>query len=76
LACLFGPGIRDVKVRGNTRGQSGTTWLRHRRMPGIAHSSYFDFPDDSSPDSVATAIRDGMDLASTDWLQETHKGTT
>lgn len=76
LARLFGPGIRDVKVRGNTRGESGTTWLRHRRMPGIAHSYYFRFPDDSSPDSVATAIRDGMDLASTKWLQESHKRGT
>jgi hypothetical protein len=70
LARLFGPGIRDVKVRGNTIGEPGTTWLRHRRMPGIAHSYYFQFPDDSSPESVTTFIRDGMDLAATEWLQE------
>jgi hypothetical protein len=39
-------------------------------MPGIAHSYYFQFPDDSSPESVTTFIRDGMDLAATEWLQE------
>ncbi|MEZ5096784.1 MAG: hypothetical protein R2731_12095 [Nocardioides sp.] len=32
LAPLFGPGIRDVPVTGNTRGHPGTTWLRHRRF--------------------------------------------
>jgi hypothetical protein len=69
LARLFGPGIRDVKVRGNTLGKPSTTWLRHRRMPGIAHSYNFYFPDDSLPESVTTTIRDGMDLASSKWLQ-------
>jgi hypothetical protein len=69
LARLFGPGIRDLKVQGNTLGKPGTTLLRHRRMPGIAHSYYFHFPDDSSPESVTTAIRDAMNLASSEWLQ-------
>jgi hypothetical protein len=49
LARLFGPGIRDVKVRGNTLGKPGTTWLRHRRMPGIAHSYYFYSPTTRRP---------------------------
>ena len=69
LARLFSPGIRDVKVIGNTRGHPETTWLRHRRMPGVAHAYYFKFANDDSPDSATTAIRDGMNLASTEWLR-------
>lgn len=68
LAPTFGPGIKDVKVLGNTRGRPGTTLWRHRTFPAAAHSYYFSFPDDPSPDSVATQIRAGLDLASTSWI--------
>ncbi|MGG5259575.1 hypothetical protein [Phycicoccus avicenniae] len=53
LAPLFGAGIRDVEVTGNTP---------QRLMPAWAHSLYFSFPDDVSPDSVTEALRDAMGL--------------
>lgn len=74
LAPLFGPGIRDVALTGNTRGRPGTTWLRHRRAPALAHAYYFAFPDDDSSDAVATWIRRGLDLASSSWVGESEAG--
>ncbi len=69
LAPVFGTGIKDVPVKGNTLGRPGTNLLRHRKFPAAAHSYYFRFPDDAAPDSVATHIRSGLDLASTSWLR-------
>lgn len=68
LAPLFGPGIRDVPLTGNTLGSPGTALWRHRGVPAAAHSYYFSFPDDDSPGSAAHEIREGLDLASTAWV--------
>ena len=61
LAGLFGPGIRDIPITGNT------PW---RWLPGFAHTLYFRFANDTTPDSATTPLRDSLDLASTDWLTE------
>lgn len=47
LRPLFGTGIRDMPVSGNTPG---------RRAPGLAHSRYFSYPDDDGPDDIATIL--------------------
>lgn len=54
LAPLFGDGIRDIEVRGNTP---------RRWIPAWAHSLYFHFPDDTRPDSVTTALRHALRLS-------------
>lgn len=54
LCPLFGPGIRDVPVRGN-RPQ--------RWLPALAHSLYFRYPGDLRPDSVTTALGEAMRLS-------------
>jgi hypothetical protein len=69
LAPVFGTGIKDVSITGNTLGRPGATLLRNRKVPAAAHSYYFRFPDDRSEDGVAAAIRVGLDLASTSWLR-------
>jgi hypothetical protein len=69
LAPVFGTGIKDVPVAGNTYHQPGTTLLRNRLVPAAAHSYYFRFPDDPSATSVATHIRSALDLASTEWIR-------
>jgi hypothetical protein len=72
VAGLFGAGIRDVEVRGNTSARrpardgrqrrSRWLWLSGRLVPGFAHTRYFDFPDDTGPDSVTTALAAAIDL--------------
>jgi hypothetical protein len=72
LGRLFGAGIRDVEVRGNLirrhRVGPGRTrrsrwlWLSGRLVPGLAHTRYFRFPDDVTPESVTTALQRAMDL--------------
>ena len=74
LAPVFGTGIKDVAVTGNTLGRPGTNLLLHRKFPAAAHSYYFRFPDDPAADSVATHIRAGLDLASTSWLRDPPAG--
>jgi hypothetical protein len=54
LAPLFGAGIRDIKITGNTP---------RRRFPALAHALYFRFPEDIRPDSVTTALRNAMALS-------------
>jgi hypothetical protein len=60
LARLFGDGIRDIEIRGNVSGRWG--WLGGRLVPGVAHTRYFHFPDDTGPTSVTTALRNAIDL--------------
>lgn len=60
LAPLYGNGIGDVAVRGNTRGR--WLWLSGRLVPGLAHSRYFRFPDDTRPESVTTVLQQALDL--------------
>lgn len=60
LSRLYGRGIQDVEVRGNTRGRWG--WLSGRTIPGLAHTRYFNFPDDTTPGSVTSALQDALDL--------------
>ena len=64
LAPLFGSGIKDIKLTGNTP---------KRLIPGYAHALYFKFPADAGPDSVTTQLRNALDLASSDWLSSTLK---
>lgn len=67
VAPLFGSGIRDVVVTGNTPGAPGASWSRNRLLPAYAHALYFSFPDDDDPAGAASRIREAMDLASTRW---------
>jgi hypothetical protein len=53
LAPLFGDGIRDVRIGGNTPGR----WL-----PGFAHALYFKYPDDEAPSGIAANIRQALSL--------------
>lgn len=69
LRPVFGPGIVDTPITGNTWGMPGTKPWRHRNVPGAAHSYYFSFPDDNKEDAIATQIRSALDLASTDWIR-------
>ena len=69
LAPVFGSGIKDVAVMGNTYHKPGTKLWRHRLVPAAAHSYYFRFPEDAADDSVAYHIRKALDLASTSWLR-------
>jgi hypothetical protein len=60
LARLYGNGIRDVKVIGN---RTGRWWLLSGRLvPGLAHTRYFSFPDDTGARSVTTVLREALDL--------------
>jgi hypothetical protein len=68
LVPLFGPGIKDIQLTGNTLGEPGTTLLRHRLVPAAAHSMYFSFPEDDGEGSAARSIRTALDLASTSWI--------
>jgi hypothetical protein len=59
LAPLFGPGIKDLAVKGN----------RPRRwFPALAHAQYFKLSQ-VDPASVRYLLRDAMDLASSGWLE-------
>jgi hypothetical protein len=53
LQPLFGPGVRDLPVTGNVPGRYG--W-------GVAHGRYFDYPDATDADDVATHVRNVLDL--------------
>jgi hypothetical protein len=57
LAPLFGPGIEDRRVLGNTPG---------RFLPGLAHSRYFSYPEATEPTDVSTHLRDALDLGRND----------
>lgn len=70
LAPLFGCGIKDVPLTGNTQGRPGTKPWRHRLVPAAAHSFYFSFSEDDAEGSAAHEIRRGLDLASTSWLSK------
>jgi hypothetical protein len=48
LQPLFGRGVLDIPVTGNRPG---------RRVPGLAHSRYFRYPDDLGANDVATLLR-------------------
>jgi hypothetical protein len=60
LGPLYGRGIRDIEVIGNTTGRWG--WLSGRRIPAIAHARYFRYPDDSADESVTSLLWEAMDL--------------
>lgn len=60
LAPVFGRGIKDVPLTGNG-------WKQ--RIPALAHTLYFSFPDDLGPASVTTALQRAIGLASTAWLE-------
>lgn len=53
LRPLFGPGIRDVPITGQTRG---------RHLPGLAHTRYFSDGDCEDPNGAAEVIRDALAL--------------
>ena len=74
LAPLFGCGIKDVPLSGNTWAigaskRPGTKPWLHRLVPAAAHAFYFSFPEDDAEGSVAREIRRGIELASTSWLR-------
>ncbi len=62
LAPLFGTGIKDIKLKGNTP---------KRFIPGYAHATYFGFSEDTSAESVTTKLRQVLDLPATVWLEPT-----
>ncbi len=53
LRPLFGKGVLDRPIEGNLPG---------RRTPGLAHSKYFSYPDDTGPLDVATQLRGFLQL--------------
>jgi hypothetical protein len=53
LRPLFGPGIRDIAVQGNTP---------ERFKPGSAHSEYFTHPEKADEGDVAWYIRKALAL--------------
>jgi hypothetical protein len=57
LQTLFGPGIREKRVMGNTPGREAR-W-------GVAHGRYFDYPDDDGETDIAHYIRQILDLGDT-----------
>jgi hypothetical protein len=69
LAPLFGPGIRDIAVKGNRKLRILPPPPASRLLPGYAHALYFSFPDDTSLESVTTKLRQAMALASSHWLE-------
>lgn len=69
LAPLFGNGIRDVPVKGNRTDSAGRPkrLYRSRFVPAYAHSLYFDFPNDTTEESITTALRDALALDASSW---------
>ncbi|MDQ4142144.1 MAG: hypothetical protein M3198_00105 [Actinomycetota bacterium] len=65
LAPLFGNGIKDIALKGNSAPP------KSRLIPGYAHALYLQFPTDTTEASVTTKLRSALELASTDWLQPT-----
>lgn len=59
LAPLFGDGIADIEISGNRPASL---------VPARPQSKYFAYPDDTTPGSVTTTIRNSLDLAATDWV--------
>jgi len=53
LQPLFGKGVLDIPITGNTPG---------RYAPALAHSRYFAYPEETGPDDVATLLRTHLDL--------------
>lgn len=53
LRPLFGKGVLDRPLEGNLPG---------RRTPGLAHSKYFSYPEDTGPLDVATQLRGFLQL--------------
>ncbi|MEM7043843.1 MAG: hypothetical protein AAF543_13620 [Pseudomonadota bacterium] len=53
LAPLFGRGIADHELEGNKP---------KRFLPAWAHALYFSFPEDVTPESVTTVLREALDL--------------
>ncbi len=70
LQSLFGTGIADVPLTGNTFGSPGTKPWRNRWVPALAHSFYFKFPGDDADGSAACEIRKGLQLESETWMSE------
>lgn len=61
LRPLFSTGILDHAILGNTAG---------RLTPGLAHSRYFAYPDDLSPQNAATVIQQALRPTLDDWLED------
>ncbi len=61
LRPLFGSGIKDVAVQGNTPKS---------RLPAAPHTMYFSFPEDESAGSLTKELHDAMGLDSTSWLAQ------
>lgn len=57
LQPLFGPGIRDIRVQGNTP-ERNARW-------GRAHTRYFKYPNADHEDDIAHYIRQKLDLGDT-----------
>jgi hypothetical protein len=57
LQTLFGPGIRDIRVMGNTAGRT-VRW-------GLAHIHYFSYPSADADTDIAHYIRQILDLGDT-----------
>jgi hypothetical protein len=53
LRSLFGNGILDFPVLGNSPG---------RLLPGLAHGRYFSYPDQHGPDDIARVLQGFLDL--------------
>jgi hypothetical protein len=68
LRSLFGTGIADVELTGNRRGSPGAGPLHNRLAPAVAHSYYFEFPDNGAAGSAAAEIRAGLELDAP-WIQ-------
>lgn len=59
LRKLYGQGIRDVAITGNLQG---------RRWPAVAHTRYFNYPDDTGEHDVANLLRTTLNLAASPTL--------
>ena len=53
LQPLYGKGIKDIPITGNTPG---------RWAPAVAHGRYFSYPEETGPNDVATLVRTYLDL--------------
>jgi hypothetical protein len=61
LAPLFGSGVKDVPVKGNTP---------YRFAPGVAHSLYLGFPDDRAKGSFTADLADTLDINASAWFPD------
>ncbi len=60
LRQLYGGGILDTKLEGND-------WKS--KIPAWAHTLYFTYPDDETPDSVTTKLHEAMALNFKEWAE-------